>query len=222
MKQWNRIVFFLLLNVIVSVCATLSVLMLWDRTQSSILTESLAAVKVGRNSLAKTANAPAQDVLPAATPTPSVIIHAVVAGDTFKSIAAKYNVSVAELLIENGYSKDQPLSTGDLIRVPIRIVNIDSVVGVGDLDLERVVIRSLVSSELPLAGWTLTDESGKTFIFPKVTIYAEGGSVNVFSKKGVDTVLDLYWGQTAPVWSSGEVVTLRDSAGSVRAIYNIP
>ena len=149
-------------------------------------------------------------------------MHAVQAGDTFESIAAVYSVSIEELLNENGYTEVQPLSSGDLVRVPVRFVEVDSVVGVSDLDLERVVIRNLVPSELSLAGWSLEDEGGNVFTFPLVSIYVEGGTVSIFSKAGANTVLDLFWGLDTPVWESGEKVILRDSAGSVRAIYQIP
>lgn len=223
MKQWNRLFFFLMLNVFVSACTTLTVLVLWDRTQSSILGDSIAALTLNRSQPEVTETAAAVVApLPAPTPTPSVTIHAVVAGDTFESIAAVYNVSVDELLNENGYSESQPLSTGDLVRVPVHIVDIDSVVGVGDLDLERVVIRNLMPTELSLAGWTLENGDGQVYTFPQVTIYVKEGAVSVYTKVGADTVLDLFWGQDASLWGSGDAVTLRDSAGSVRAIYSVP
>lgn len=223
MKQWNRVIFFLLLNIFVSACTTLTILIIWDRTQSSILGDAIAGLTLGRISAQETAT---EQVYvpppPAATPTPSIIVHAVVDGDTFESIASAYDVSIEVLLDENGYSQVQPLSSGDLVRVPLRFIEIDSVVGVGDLELERVIVRSLVSGELPLAGWTLEDEGGNRFVFPLVTLYAEGGTVSVYSKPGSNTVLDLFWGLDAPAWSPGERVLLRDSAGSVRAVYQIP
>ena len=223
MKQWNRLFFFLMLNVFVSACTTLTVLILWDRTQSSILSDSLAALTGDRANPETEATPVVRDTpIPAATPTPSIILHAVVAGDTFDSIASTYNVSVEVLLSENGYTQEQLLSAGDLVRVPVSFVEIDSVVGVGDLELERVVVRNLVPSELSLAGWTLDDGQGKFYTFPQVTIYVQGGVVSVFSKTGVDTVLDLYWGQESAVWETGKTVTLRDSAGSARATYQVP
>jgi micrococcal nuclease len=75
---------------------------------------------------------------------------------------------------------------------------------------------------LALAGWTLEDENGNSFMFPLVTLYVEGGTVSVYSKSGSNTVLDLFWGSDEPVWAPGEQVVLRDSGGSVRAVYQIP
>jgi len=223
MKQWNRLFFFLLLNIIVSACTTLTVLVLWDRTQSSILGDSISALTFNRqNPAASVTPTTLNTPVPAATPTPAVVVHEVKIGDTFDSIAATYSVSVNELLVENGYSQAQPLSAGDLVRVPVHFVEIDSVVGVGDLELERVVIRNTVPNELSLSGWTLVDENDNTYTFPQVTIYVNGGTVSVYSKPGADTVLDLFWGGDAPIWGSGETVTLRDSAGAPRAVYQIP
>lgn len=223
MKQWNRVIFFLLLNIFVSACTTLTILIIWDRTQSSILGDAIAGLTMGRISAQQTAT---EQVYvpppPAATPTPAIIVHAVQVGDTFESIAAAYNVSIEELLDENGYTQVQPLSSGDLVRVPVRIIEVDSVVGVGDLELERVVVRSLVPGELALAGWSLEDENGNSFMFPLVTLYVEGGTVSVYSKSGSNTVLDLFWGSDEPIWAPGEQVVLRDSGGSVRAFYQIP
>lgn len=223
MKQWNRIILFLLLNIFISACTTMTVLVLWDRTQSSIFGDTLSGLSLGFSDSSSTAIPTQKNTpVPAATPTPSVLVHEVQAGDTFESIASLYGVTVDELLKENGYNQAQALSPGDLMRVPVRIVEIDSVVGVGDIELERVIIRNLVPSELSLAGWSLVDEAGNQFSFPQVKIYVAGGIISVYSKAGVDTVLELFWGLNEPTWQSGEIVTLRDSAGSIRAIYQIP
>lgn len=223
MKQWNRVIFFLLLNIFVSACTTLTILIIWDRTQNSILGDAIAGLTQSRISAQETAT---EQVYvpppPAATPTPSILVHAVQEGDTFESIAAAYSVSIEELLGENGYTQVQPLSSGDLVRVPVPIIEVDSVIGVGDLELERVVVRSLVPGELALSGWTLEDDDGNRYVFPLVILYVEGGTVSVYSKPGSNTVLDLFWGSDMPIWASGERVVLRDSAGSVRAVYQIP
>ena len=77
------------------------------------------------------------------------------------------------------------------------------------------------SGELALAGWRLTDEDGHVYIFPQLILYQDG-AVNVYTGLGQDTVVDLYWGLSAPVWQSGEMVTLYDAQGEVRASFAIP
>jgi len=223
MKQWNRLVLFLLLNVLISACTTLTLLILWDRAHDSLIGDSLAILTRSQAQPTAQVTATLSDTpIPAPTPTPAIIVHEVLVGDTFESIASTYNVRVDDLLAENGYTQVQQLSPGDLVRVPLRIVEINSVIGVGDLDLERVVVRSLAQGELLLSGWTLEDGAGNVFTFPQVVIHIQGGSVNVYTKNGANTVLDLYWGLNQPLWASGSTVSLRDSAGTVRATYQIP
>ena len=223
MINWNRILFFLLLNVLVSACTTLTVLVLWDRAHDTLIGDTLAAITGGRPAPTAQVTATLSNTpLPAATPTPSILLHEVVSGDTFESIAAQYRVSIEELLNENGFTQVEPLSPGDLMRIPVRVVEIVNVVGVGDRDLEHVVLRSLADGELQLSGWTLEDGAGHLYTFPQVTIHIKEGKINLYTKSGPDTVLDLYWGLDSAIWQSGSVVRLRDSAGTERASYPVP
>lgn len=101
------------------------------------------------------------------------------------------------------------------------LVEIVSVVGAGTLDAESVVIRYGGDGQLNLAGWQLKDEDGNTFTFPQLTLYTNG-AVRVHTAAGADTVIDLYWGIPAIVWSSGENARLYDSQGNLQAVYRIP
>ena len=98
---------------------------------------------------------------------------------------------------------------------------IDNALGVGDLDTERVILRRSGLGELSMAGWQLRDQDGHAYIFPQLTLY-EGGAVNVNSRAGTNTYVDLFWNQAAAIWRSGEVVSLYDAAGILRASFNIP
>jgi hypothetical protein len=103
---------------------------------------------------------------------------------------------------------------------PARL-SIDSVLGTGVLDLERVKIIHAGGGDAALAGWRLTDEDGHSFNFPVLYLYTKG-SVIVNTKAGLDTVLDLYWGLSEPVWQPGEKVTLYDAKNNVRAEFIVP
>ncbi len=46
--------------------------------------------------------------------------------------------------------------------------------------------------------------------------------MNVYTKAGANTVLDLHWGLGAPVWESGETAILRDPEGNIRASFTVP
>jgi len=102
--------------------------------------------------------------------------------------------------------------------MPVEIV---SVVGAGTLGSETVLIRYNGDGELDLTGWQLQNGDGDAYIFPTLKLY-KNGAVQVHSGFGNDTVIDLYWGRTRTVWKSGELASLVDAQGSVRAIYRIP
>ena len=87
--------------------------------------------------------------------------------------------------------------------------------------MERVRITRTGVGELTLAGWRLEDSDGNFYVFPNL-ILNEGGSVTVHTARGADTVTDLYWGLTTPVWRRGETAVLRDETGAERARYQIP
>ena len=104
------------------------------------------------------------------------------------------------------------------VDVPVEIV---SIVGAGTLNAEWVVIRNAGSEPLSLAGWELKDSNKNVFTFPNLTLNG-GGAVQVHSSSGTNTVIDLYWGETEPVWQSGEEAQLIDPGGNARAIYKVP
>lgn len=98
---------------------------------------------------------------------------------------------------------------------------IESVVGAGDVNFERVALSRSGDGELSLAGWTLEDENGHTYRFPQLELY-KGSTLRLHTRAGSDTVTDLYWGLAEAVWESGERVTLRDAQGGEQAAYRLP
>ena len=104
------------------------------------------------------------------------------------------------------------------VDVPVEIV---SIVGAGTLSAEWAVIRNAGTEPLNLAGWELKDANKNVFTFPNLTLNG-GGAVQVHSSSGTNTVIDLYWGETEPVWQSGEEAQLIDPGGNARAVYKVP
>jgi LysM repeat protein len=100
-------------------------------------------------------------------------------------------------------------------------VVIDKVIGAGSLENERVVLRRTGDGELSLAGWRITDSTGHEYIFPQLTLYKDG-AINLNTRRGQDTVVDLFWGLSSPIWSSGKTVSLLDPQDYLRAPYKIP
>jgi len=100
------------------------------------------------------------------------------------------------------------------------LVEIGQVLGSGDLAAEVVTVRNR-GGAASLEGWTLSDAEGNTFTFPALTLFTDA-EVHVHSAAGSPTPSDLYWGRVAPAWSGGELITLRDRAGSVVDTYIVP
>jgi hypothetical protein len=108
---------------------------------------------------------------------------------------------------------DTPFSQG--------ILDIDAIIGAGELAVERVLIQHVGEDEVSLNGWQLQDEDGNVFPFPALTMFS-GGAVTVYSKTGTSTVVELYWGQEEAIWEIGEKAYLIDPTGEIRAVYQVP
>ena len=101
----------------------------------------------------------------------------------------------------------------------VRITHIEYDPEGRDLDSEYVRIKNLGSVPATLTNWTLSDLSGHTFVFPRFTL-DQSASVRVWTKEGIDTTTDLYWGRRAAVWTNiGDRAYLRDSAGELVYVY---
>jgi LysM repeat protein len=229
MKSWKAIVFFLLLNIIVSACTTLAVLYYWDSTRSNAADKLLPKISLNRANPSATSPSTTAETQPTATQ--AFIVYVVQEGDEFTSIAEEYGVNVDELIALNGFSQNQPLGVGEILRIPVAptpvpmgSVEIKSVVGAGDLNTERVVIKFIGEGKLSLVGWSLQDENGNTYQFPEtsqLTLFTNG-AVGVFTKAGANSSIEFFWGLQEPVWESGETVTLIDATGTAQANYLIP
>jgi len=105
-------------------------------------------------------------------------------------------------------------ANGEAPRVEIRGV-------AGGGNLEEEVVRLLNSGGTAnMAGWTLDDDQGHRYTFPAFTLH--NGAVSVHTKDGIDTVIDLYWGLPEAVWTSGKLITLRDTNDAVQSTFRIP
>ena len=229
MKGWKRLLYYLMLNVLVSACTILAILVAWERTHNTLPDNLISAIRsTDLNPAAATATPrPENDLLPEATPTEAFFVYQVVPGDTFESIAEEYDMSVEELIVINGFTQSQPLGDGEVLRIPVHpkgSVVIDSVIGAGDLETESVLLKHRGDGELSLSGWRLENQDGDIYIFPLVPelVLFKNGAVYVHTRTGANSVVDLFGGLNSPVWHSGEEVILRDAAGNVRSTYTIP
>jgi LysM repeat protein len=254
MKPLHRLSIYILINVCVSAITTLLVLVVWTYThpQSNIVVAT--PEKTSAPTLTLVATMPvivSPQVSPTATMIENVEEYEVKADDTLGEIAAKYGLSVDEIMQVNGLTDPNAISAGLVIYIPVTPealptdtpaptatealalnttpekttgtagVTINSVIGVGDITQERVFISRSGPGELNMAGWQLRDENGNVFSFPQLQLF-EGGAINVWTTSGSASVVDLYWGLKNSIWQAGENVTLIDAKGAVRATYQIP
>ena len=113
---------------------------------------------------------------------------------------------------------DDPVEEDEVIP---EVLEIESIIGAGELETERVLIKHIGEKEVSLVGWQLQDQDGNVYSFPALTMF-QGGAVTVFTRMGTSTVVELFWGQEEPLWQSGDRAYLVDPDGQVHAIYNVP
>lgn len=162
----RKLLLYLLLNVVVSVCVTSGILFWYDRNYRSV---SQSAVQ----------------------PATSLV---------------NQNVSVPQATLD-------PKAD-----IPVAIV---SVIGAGTLSAEWVVVSYTGDDQINLANWELRDQDKNVFVFPQLILHPNG-AVQIHTASGTNTVIDLYWDKSNPVWESGEEAQLFDPNGTVRATYKVP
>ncbi|MBN2043478.1 MAG: lamin tail domain-containing protein [Anaerolineales bacterium] len=178
MQNFRRIVYFLLLNVLVSAVTVWVVVTIIFRNQA---------------------------VQPAAT---------------LPALASLPEEQTGEILVTEP-STFQDSSDNDVLDVIPDLLEIESILGSGELETERVLIKHIGETEVSLVGWQLQDEDGNAYSFPALTMF-QGGAVTLYTRRGTSTVVELYWGQDQPVWQSGERAYLLDPDAEIQAVYTVP
>ncbi len=101
-----------------------------------------------------------------------------------------------------------------------RVIEIQDVIGPGDLDNEAVLLRRLGEGDLHLTGWKLDDSSGHAFVFPEFVL-SKNGAVQVNTRPGTNTAIALFWGLQEAVWTPGKLVSLYDTDNKLQASFTI-
>ena len=96
-----------------------------------------------------------------------------------------------------------------------------TVIGAGELQDERVVIRQNGEGLVALQGWRLQDSDANVFVFPQVSLFKDG-AITVYTRTGTNSVVELYWGLAQAIWQPGEVVSLVDPDGNIVAAFQVP
>lgn len=142
---------------------------------------------------------------PAPTPTDTPLPFEPPSADMTATVAA-----------EQGATATPMPSSGELV------IEITEVLGVGQVEQERLVITNRGDSLAGMQGWTLSGADGTTFTFPNFRLWA-GGAVTVHTRVGQDgnPPANFYLGKLQAIWSPGDVVTLKDAEGTVLATYTV-
>lgn len=239
------------LNAVVSASVTLAVLLIWDATHAmpaaSLPTASAPVAVVAPSRVASPDTSPSSDTQAAPTVytvRPGDTLGSIaldydvpvedlmrVNGITDPNVLAVDQV----LIIPTGEAAaalpaPRPLATVvDLapLSTPTRAANaaapqlvIRAVTHPGQLGDEAVEILN-AGGPVELAGWALLAAGGDAYRFPSLTLYPNG-QIIVNTRKGGDTVIDLYWGRDRAVWSRGVTARLLDPSGSVHSTFIVP
>lgn len=169
------------------------------------------------------------------------VTHVVRYGETISRIAIQYDVTEEAIIVANQLADPGDFQLAVELVIPlVEIVvpedtplpyepppaaaaialqiTISEILGVGEADLERVVITNTGEQLVYMEGWTLSDTSGNVYTFPAFRLW-HGGSVILHTRIGEDgsPPANFYWGKLDPIWSPGDLATLRDFQGSVVA-----
>jgi len=126
-------------------------------------------------------------------------------------------VQPAAVSVNQGVSVPQA-TLNPQVDIPIELV---SVIGAGTLNAEWVVVSYKGKDQINLANWELRDSDRHVFVFPQLILHTDG-AVQIHTASGTNTVIDLYWGESDPIWESGEEAQLYDPSGNLRAKYKVP
>lgn len=173
----NKLLFYIIINILISSATVLVVLWLWERTHP----------------------------LPAVDP---------------KYLSNAKEVDPA--WFENEVNSALTISDPTPIRAQDQIsLTIEGVFGVGIEQMEYVLFRNHSGIAVDLRNWQLTNGRGDTYIFPALTLNADG-RVKLMTGVGTNTVIELFWGLPQAIWHTGDTVTLKDTYGITHAVYQIP
>ncbi|MFQ5398257.1 MAG: LysM peptidoglycan-binding domain-containing protein [Anaerolineae bacterium] len=111
---------------------------------------------------------------------------------------------------------DEPAGEGEAV------IEITAVIGAGNLTAETVQLTNRGGRQVAMLDWQLADADGHVYTFGQVTLFGDGAAIELHTETGQDGPADLYWGLEEPVWEPGELVTLLDAEGTIRATLQVP
>jgi LysM repeat protein len=239
---WRQYLLYLGINVIVSAVTVILVMSLWRPGAPRVSETPSPTIDV----VAQVASR-IPTITPTKAPSPTPRTYTVRVGDTLSDIADAFGVDIEVLMSTNRIDDPNSLSAGQVIELPpiegqaqtspdtteeqspqpdqpvagasVNVI-ISGIDGAGNLELESVRLLNQ-GGEVSMAGWTLNDGAGNRFTFPEFTFYSTG-AVEVHTRSGNNTTIDLYWGLNEPVWTAGKEIQLSDASGAIQSTFRIP
>ena len=83
------------------------------------------------------------------------------------------------VVTETAAVPDQP---EEIIEITPELLEIEVILGYGELETEQVLIKHIGEKEVSLVGWQLQDQDGNVFTFPALTMF-QGGAVTVYTRR---------------------------------------
>jgi len=131
-------------------------------------------------------------------------------------------LSLPKYAAEPTQTAPQPTKAAPALRPAAdALLSIEAVVGVGNRDLEYILVRNQSETAVDLVGWEISSSSGKQYSFPSLTLN-KNGAVRLYTRSGTDSVIELFWNSPDALWKTGDEITLSEPSGSAQSTYLIP
>ena len=134
-------------------------------------------------------------------------------------LAGIFGIFLAITFLGTALAEEENASTTDL-QIAITSANfVATSPEKENLDDEWVEITNKGSSDVNLAGWTLSDAQNHTYTFPDFAL-AAGAKVVVHTGEGDDDTENLFWDRSTSIWNnSGDLAVLLDPEGNMVSQY---
>jgi hypothetical protein len=146
----------------------------------------------------------------------------------YKWVEKKFITDFIPTTIPNIAATTQPTPTRISINIDLPsgddvadMLDIVLVVGAGDPSTEQIQIKNTGEVSISLLGWSLQQNKQLIYQFPAIHLYPNS-IIRVFTKAGTNTADQLYIGNIATIWHSGDTIILSDPAGNTQSSYLIP
>lgn len=170
-------------------------------------------------------------------------VYVVQAGDSSFEIARRCGVNLRALLDANDITNPDFIFSGQHLLIPLPTISetptpvvaanawpedvedigihIKSFEGIGNLNIEAVMVSNQSNLARNLQGWRLESSGGSGYTFGNVSLFPGGGIV-LYSGDGTDTSVALYWERPTAVWRSGDFARLLTPSGETVSLAEVP